>query len=271
MSAVSTHPTWCCGGVVNLCLAKCFSKYFSSLTRVKHTARIKCLSKGHVSVWISSLSSSSVCLGVNKMVFCGGIGRCDLYLSDIELCKQQRWCIVMFGGLYSLSLMWSEPLSLICCNYHSSSLSKESICAFGVDWKCAHTLYEWIPCHISWEKKSFIHHAMETYRMKPILRRPIIFPLGHYFYDNIPQCIYFLHSFIHFCFLNCKVFIKCGVIVQQTTIENNNIHFGGKIYLIMFWIKLKQTLIKRKLIKTIHFCKVALFHFQLPLKYICLK
>lgn len=202
MSAVSTHLTWCCGGVVNLCLVKCFSMYFFSLTMVKHTAMIKCLGKGHVSSWISSLSPSSVCLVVNKRAFCGGIGRSDLYLSDIELCKQQQWCIVMFGGLYSLSLMWSEPLSLICCNYHSSSLSKKYICAFGVNWKCAATHWS---AHTIWVnslsyfmgKKYFIHHAMETYRIKPILRQPIIFPLWHYFHDNIPQFIYLFFAFIH--------------------------------------------------------------------------
>lgn len=60
----------------------------------------------------------------------------------------------------------------------------------------------------------------------------------------------FIFAFIHFCF--------CCVIVMQTTIENNNINFGGEIYLIMFWIKWKQTLIKMKP-KTMNFCIVALF------------
>ncbi len=48
---------------------------------------------------------------------------------------------------------------------------------------------------------------------------------------------------------------------MQTTIENNNINFGGEIYLIMFWIKWKQTLIKMKP-KTMNFCIVALFSFS---------
>lgn len=104
LSAVSTHPTWCCGGVVNLCLVKCFTMHIFSLTRVKLTAIMKSLCKGHVSVWmllfISLLSPSSVCLVVNKRAFCVGIGRCDLYLSVIEQCKQQQWCIVMLGGLW---------------------------------------------------------------------------------------------------------------------------------------------------------------------------
>ncbi len=137
---------------------------------------------------------------VNERVSCGGIGRSDLYLSDIELCKSSSgvlWCTAVHWCDQSL-WVWS---AVIITALHS--LKSTFVCLVSIEnvlllvEVLTHYMSEFLV--IFHGGKSFIHHAMEPYRMKPILRRPIIFPLWHYFHDNIPQFIYlFLHSFINY-------------------------------------------------------------------------